>query len=62
MCGDYRGREFFEIFVFLLLAWEIAKGERGHTSKRREMCRDRWKDGMGGGLYWFIYTPTFTVS
>lgn len=34
-------RIFFMIFVFLLLAWQYALGERGALV---DMYRDRWKD------------------
>jgi len=39
-------------------------GKRGYAWKRRELCRDRWKDGRIGGRLrcYFIYTPVFTVS
>ena len=41
----------FIIPIFPLLALESAKWKGGYTWKRKDMCRDRWKDKKRGLRY-----------
>ena len=50
------------MLVFLLLARESVKEERGHAAWKRNGTVPRSMEGWEEGFVVFMYTPVFTLS
>ena len=60
MRGNYGKQKYLEMLVFLLLARESVKEERGHAAWKRNGTVPRSMEGWEEGFVVFMYTPVFS--